>query len=110
MNEHRVETSVRKARDGRARVLSEDARSRRKAAFAQAPVDDGRPFEADLEPDDANVRRCLQALENEAPASGTNFELDGASLALNEGAGIDDFAFGQARCIGGVGVVLHERG
>lgn len=110
MNEHGVEASIGKARHRGAGVLREDACSRRKTLLTQASIHDRRPLEANLEANDANVRIRGEPFEDEAAAAGANFKLDWPPLALNEGARVHDFALGQARRFGGVGMVLHERG
>jgi len=109
VNEHGLETRIGKARDGRPRIFGKHARARREALLRQATVDQGRPLEANLEAHDANAGVGLQSFEDEAAATRSNLELDGAARTLHERARVERFSFGQARGVG-IRMVLHGQG
>jgi hypothetical protein len=70
-------------------VFCENAGAASEAAIGEPAIDDGRPFASDLEPHDANGDVLGQTLEQEAAATGSDFELDRAGVALEEKPRVD---------------------
>lgn len=88
---------VGEAGEGFAGVFREHAGAVSEAAFAHAVVDDGRPFTANFHAEQENFRISGQAFEDEAAASGADFNLDRRRACADERSRIDLFTFGKSR-------------
>src|SRR5690606_20536119 len=100
---------VGEASDGAPRIFGEHARSVGEPSVVQAPVHDGGPLQANLESDDARIRRLGEALEDEAAAPRPYLELHGTTPAVDQSPRIHGRALGEPGSDRGVGVVLHGK-
>lgn len=110
MQKHRAHGSTREARQHGASVFGKDASARGKASCAQPVVDDRSPLSTNLEAEEKHVGMSLEAFDEEAPASWTDFELDGSRPGPQDIAGIDLARLGEARSSVVTGNVGHVRG
>lgn len=85
------------SREHRTRVLGENAPSRRNASRPEPIVDDERPFPANLQPNEEDLRADFEALEEKGTAPRTDLELHRPATRSHDFAGIDFALFGKAR-------------